>query len=689
MSKTLVLAEKPSVAKELARVLQADQKTAHYYEGKNYIVTWALGHLLGLKMPEQYHPQWQKWTFETLPMLPTKFEITPLPKTGAQLKAIKQLARRKDVNQAVIATDAGREGELVARFIFDYIDFKKPLKRLWISSQTDKAIKAGFAALQPDQNYEHLYQAAMARSEADWLIGLNVSRALTVKYHDSLSAGRVQTPTLAFVAEREQAINHFKPQTYQTLQLQTPYGTAALQPNKHLSADAAQKMAAQVNRTDFKVTAIDVKTKHEKAPLPYDLTALQQVANERYHFSAKETLNLLQRLYERYKLVTYPRTDSRYLTTDLKATMTERLNAISGYSPEAKKWAAQKQPVIQTQVFNNSKVGDHYGLIPTEERGQLNQLDNDELKIYRLIVDQFLLLFKEDHVEKRSKVTLQGGQFTFTFTYHQVLEPGFKDDQKTAPLTLKQGASVKGQAVLKQQTTKPPKRLTEATLLAQMEKYGLGTPATRADILEKLVSSGLMKRQSNELSVTPKGTQLLDLVNPSLVSPKLTAQWEADLKSIEQGDLAPKTFIATMRDNTVRLVKEIKGSKKTYKDPNLTQKKCPQCGSRLREKQTRQGTFYVCSNPDCDYRRRKDPKVTNHRCPQCHHKMVLLKGANGEYFKCQHCGFTEKPQDKKHSKRMNKHEEKKLLQKYSPDAQEAAEESPLAAALKAAMHQDQ
>ncbi|PIO83920.1 DNA topoisomerase III [Loigolactobacillus backii] len=683
--KTLVVAEKPSVAESLAKVLKADQKNRHYYEGKDYIVTWALGHLMTLKMPEDYKKEWQTWTFDTLPLLPKQMETKPLPKTRAQLRAIQTLGKRSDIKEAVIATDAGREGELVARWILEYIRFNRPVKRLWISSQTDKAIKDGFAHLRPAKDYDNLYSAAKARATADWLIGLNVTRALTVKYNDNLSAGRVQTPTLGLVAKQEALINQFKPQTYYTLSFVTKHGDAQMQGNPRLTLEKAQALQLELQDETAVVTEIKAKNKRQKAPLPYDLTELQKDANQRYQFSAKKTLNLLQTLYEQYKVVTYPRTDSKYLTSDLKNTMQERLIAISRYEPQAKKLAAKKAPVLQQQVFNDAKVGDHYGLIPTEQMPQAERFSNDEQKIYNLIVERFIGLFLPDYQEAQQQYSLRLKTTTFVLKVTQVTVAGFKQVELTPQNITKfnKGTVMAGKLTLNKQLTQAPKPLSEATLLVQMEKDGLGTPATRAEIIEKIISTGLMERTGRHVKVTPKGNQLLKLVNPSLTSPKLTAQWETELEQIAAGQLSQQKFVTQIRDATVDLVKEVKNSSADYKDFNLTAKVCPKCGAHLREKQTRNGVLLVCSNQNCDYYRRRDPKVTNHRCPQCHKKMILLTGEKGDYFKCTNCNLTQKVTDIKKHKKMSKHEETQLLKKVNAD--DEPQESPLAQALKAAM----
>lgn len=653
------------------------------------IVTWALGHLLGLKMPEDLNKGWQSWQMETLPMIPKNLGIKPLPKTGHQLKAIKQLATRKDVDEVVIATDAGREGELVARWILEYVHFNKPVKRLWISSQTDKAIKDGFKHLKPAKEYDALYASALARAKADWLVGLNVTRALTVKYQDNLSAGRVQTPTLALVRDQEKKIEQFRPQTYFTIHLAVANEQAKMiQKNQFAlkKIEEAQALVKTLSQSNGTVTEIQEKLKTEPAPLPYDLTEIQREANQRHGYSAKKTLSLVQSLYETHKIVTYPRTDSKYLTNDMKSTMKERLQAVSDFAPEVKLYLKNGAVVKQTKVFQDSKVTDHHALLPTENRPRYEKLSNEEQKIYQMIVTRFLTLFAEPHKVSQTKITVNFGKEIFVFRQNRVVQAGWK---KSAEETVNEVEWKKGQRItpnftIKKELSAPPKPLTEASLLGFMEKYSLGTPATRAEIIEKLIKSELMERTPAGLQVSPKGKQLLELVNPSLVTPELTESWEKDLEAIAAGKKQAGQFLQGIEKETKRLVQEIKTSKQSYQDFSITQKKCPECGSNLREKNTRDGKIYVCTNADCSYRRRKDPKVSNHRCPQCHRKMEIIEGKNGAYFRCKYDGTTEKMLGKKEQKKkMTKHEERRLMKKYSQA--EEPEESPLAAALKAAM----
>lgn len=674
--KSLVLAEKPSVARELARVLGCNQKHKSYMEGNQYIVTWALGHLIELKMPEHYDTKYKTWNLEDLPIIPQKMGLMVMKQTNHQFRAIETLAKRKDINECIIATDAGREGELVARWILDKIRWNKPLKRLWISSQTDKAIKDGFKQLKPGKQFEDLYHSAVCRAEADWLIGLNVTRALTTKYKDPLSAGRVQTPTLALVLEREQQIQSFVPKEYWTIRADIgPLSTDWERDNEKRIFDKAKAETVQskVNGKKAVLDKIDRKKKSEPQPLPYDLTELQRDANKRFGFSAKKTSSVLQRLYEQYKLVTYPRTDSRYLTTDMVSTMTDRLHGMaSGYKEEVRPILANKGTVLAKRVFNNEKVTDHHAIIPTEQRLNLSELDSDERKLYDIIARRFLALFLPAYEFETIQAIFKVEGETFTAKETNVMELGFKkvlgkegSEQLTTGLQkLAQGQSftVKN-CVLNQKWTEPPQRYSEADVLAQMEKFGLGTPATRAEIIERLVETEVVERQNGRFHSTKKGKQLIELVNDELKSPELTAKWEQELEKISKGKADPKAFLQKIRRQTEQLVSEIKKSEKSYRAHNLTGSRCPECNEFLKERNTKEGKILVCSSPECSFRKRKDPKLSNRRCPQCHKKMEIHNGKAGAYFQCRRCNVVEKAEDKK--KAVNKKEAQKLVHKYT------------------------
>lgn len=677
--KKLILAEKPSVAKDLAKVIGATQQHKNYYEGSHVIVTWAYGHLLTLQMPEDVDKTWQSWQMDTLPMIPKKLGIKPLPKTYNQLKVIQTLVHRKDVESIVIATDAGREGELVARWILQYTKNVKPVERLWISSQTDKAIKEGFQRLQSSQAFDRLFDSALSRAKADWLIGLNVTRALSVKYQDNLSAGRVQTPTLALVREQEEKIAKFIPEKYFTVNVDVSGIKGQFKQLFKTKEQAQQFIKSLSNGVISKMDKID---KRQAGPLLYDLTQLQTEANNRFGFSAKKTLSLVQSLYEVHKVSSYPRTDSCYLTADLKHTMSERLQALVKVDERVKIFLKNGSTVKQKQVFNNDKVGDHHALIPTETTPNFNRMTSDEVKIYMMIVERFLTIFCADYQYVTHKVTVSFDTQQLVLTYDEVIDNGWVPTVSKIALPHWQvGQRVNPQITIKEQLTTPPKAISEGTLLSQMAKFNLGTPATRAEIIERLITGELMVRSDKALKVTPKGQQLLKLVHPSLVSAQLTQKWEVQLEKIAKGQAKSSAFLTEIENETRQMVSDIKGSDVIYKDFNLTNKRCPDCDALLREKQTKQGAFYVCTSQTCHYRRRKDLKVTNKRCGVCHKKMVLIDGKNGAYFKCQTCQISQKiEQETARSKKVTKHETKRLMQKINNDHVEA--ENPFAAALK-------
>ncbi|MFC7370264.1 DNA topoisomerase III [Fictibacillus iocasae] len=697
--KQLILAEKPSVARDLARVLGASQKNKSFIEGPKHIVTWALGHLVELKMPEDYDKNYQQWRLEDLPIIPKQMGLKPIRQVSHQLRAIESLAKRKDVDEFIIATDAGREGELVARWILEKVRWQKPVKRLWISSITDKAIRDGFKNLKPSAEYDNLYQSALCRAEADWLIGLNVTRALTTRFNDPLSAGRVQTPTLAMILEREREIAAFQPKEYWTINASIGMLDASWEKSgekRQFDGNTAEETAAKVRGSKGVVKSLDKKEKTEAHPLPYDLTDLQRDANRRFGFSAKKTSSVLQKLYEQYKLVTYPRTDSRYLTKDMESTMLDRLQAISsGYRDEVKPGLKSKGAVVAKKVFNDSKVTDHHAIIPTDEPLFLGDLDNDERKLYDLIVRRFLALFYPAYRYETISAVIDVAGETFGARETAVLDAGFKvldgrdenasSSQHLAQLRVGQELSVKS-VNLQKKLTEAPSRLTEADLLSRMEKYSLGTPATRADIIEKLLGSESIDRQNGKLFPTPKGKQLIELVNNDLKSPELTAKWEQQLEEISRGKGNPKEFLSSIRAQTKQLVMEIKTSEQTYRAHNLTGSKCPECGELMKEVKGRDGKSLVCSSAECGYRRRKDPKLSNRRCPQCHKKMEIHNGKAGTYFQCRPCNVVDKAADKK--KTVSKREERQLMKKYTANNNNDDSGfggSSLADALKAAM----
>lgn len=679
--KSLVIAEKPSVGRDIARVLQCKQGGNGFLEGKDYVVTWALGHLIELSDPESYGNQWKEWKLETLPMLPEKLEIQVIKKTGRQYQTVKTQMYRKDIGEIIIATDAGREGELVARWIIKKAGVKKPMKRLWISSVTDKAIRDGFAHLKDARDYQKLYEAAVARAEADWLVGLNATRALTVKHNAQLSCGRVQTPTLAMIAKREAQIKAFQPKEYYGIKIKGGGVTWNWRSTKNNSTSTFSKEEIErVFQQTKNETAVieEVKKKQQKsyAPQLYDLTALQQDANRMYGFSAKQTLDYMQRLYEHYKVVTYPRTDSRYLTADIVDTLKERIKACQSGNYAQICRQLLKTPLTGNKSFvNDSKVSDHHAIIPTEQGINMSELEYGERKIYELVVSRFLAVLLPPCIYQQTEVTAVCAGEHFTVKGKIVEQPGWQEikmsDQSAEGTEEKEEFAehmpefTKGQQIVFNEgkittgKTKPPVPFTEATLLAAMENPigymesndkelkktlgetgGLGTVATRADIIEKLFNSFMIEKRDKYIHLTSKGKQVLELAPEGLTSPELTARWEQELADIAKGKAKKKDFEAEIRNYTVDIVKDITASSKTYRHDNLTNKKCPECGKLMLEVNHKNGRMLVCQDRACGYRKTLS-RVTNARCPQCHKKMELVGEGENKRFTCV-CGYREK-----------------------------------------------
>ncbi|WP_059050589.1 DNA topoisomerase III [Paenibacillus senegalimassiliensis] len=682
--KTLVLAEKPSVAREIARVIGSRDKHKSHFEGPKYVVTWALGHLVGLAEPEEYDGKYKQWSLEDLPILPGKMKLKVLRESSHQFKAVQQLMRRQDIGELIVATDAAREGELLARWIMDMVKWSKPFKRLWISSQTDKAIKEGFASLKPGSQYERLYQSARCRAEADWMVGLNVTRALTTKFGSPLSAGRVQTPTLGMIMERENEITRFRSEEYHVLRANFGSFEAVWRgtngDSRIFDADRLEALKRKLEGASGSIVKLVKNEKTIPHPLAYDLTELQRDANRQLGFSAKQTSNVLQRLYEQHKLVTYPRTDSRYLTADMADTLKERLTsvAVGPYAPLARPLLRKPLP-LGKRIVDDSKVTDHHAIIPTEQTVLLNVLSPEERKLYDLIVRRFISLFYPPARFDQVTVTVEAGGETLHAKGTTIKDSGWRavydgqamedegeeeDDSQSALPELKQGQKLSVQRCqVIPGRTQPPKRYTEAALLTQMEKHGLGTPATRADIIEKLVHSDTIERQGNSLHPTGKGKQLIELAPADLRSPNLTTRWEAELEQIARGQGKPEPFLQGIREMTVQLVRGVKYSEATYKPHNVSSSHCPDCGTRLLEKKTGRGMMLVCPSEDCGYRRSGEKRLSNRRCPQCHKKMEMKEGKAGMYVQCLSCGITEVMN--KDSKHVNKREQQKLVKQYS------------------------
>ena len=683
--KSLVIAEKPSVARDIARVLGANQKNGGILEGKNYVVTWALGHLVTLADPEEYDRKYEKWEMATLPMLPKEMKLVVIRQTGRQFSVVKTQLFRKDIGEIIIATDAGREGELVARWILEKAGCHKPIKRLWISSVTDKAIKEGFANLKDGHDYDNLYRAAVARAEADWLVGMNGTRALTCKYNAQLSCGRVQTPTLAMIAKREEEIRKFVPKEYYGISLETQdvkwtWRDEKTKSFRTFSRERAEQIKGRLENAALEITNVEKKAKKTMAPGLYDLTTLQREANLKYGFSAKETLNIMQRLYENHKVLTYPRTDSRYIGKDIVPTIKERLKAC-GIGPYRKlAGALMNKPVqVNGSFVDDKRVSDHHAIIPTEQFVQLDHMTNEERKIYDMVVRRFLaVLYPASQYEQVTMEAKAAGE-TFAASGKVIKSLGWRevyegradddleddtDDEKKLKdqrlPEMKTGTRLKIlKTSLNTGKTKPPARFTEATLLAAMEnpvKFmetrdkeavktlgetgGLGTVATRADIIEKLFHSFMMEKKGNEIHITSKAKQLLELVPEDLKKPELTADWEMKLSQIAKGRIRQGDFLHQIRDYTCEIVDEIKNGEGTFRHDNLTNKVCPQCGKKLLAVNGKNSKMLVCQDRECGYRETIS-RTTNARCPKCHKRMEMYVKGKEETFVCQ-CGYKEK-----------------------------------------------
>ena len=710
--KALVLAEKPSVARDIARVLKCSKKLNGALEGDKYVVTWALGHLVTLADPEEYDKKYKEWKIEDLPMLPKNMELVVIRQTAKQYQAVKTQLFRKDVREIIIATDAGREGELVARWILEKARCSKPIKRLWISSVTDKAIREGFAHLRAGKDYQPLYDAAVSRAEADWLVGINATRALTCKYNAQLSCGRVQTPTLAMIAAREEEIRRFKPQEYYGLSLLAQGIRFTWQDKKggstrSFSRERLEKIQQAAEKESLVITSVEKTGKKTYAPGLYDLTELQRDANKKFGFSAKETLNIMQRLYENHKVLTYPRTDSRYIGKDIVPTIPERLKACA-VGPYRKLAAPLSvKPVKADKSFvDDKKVSDHHAIIPTEQFVQLEHMSSEERKIYDLVIRRFLSVLYPPFEYEQTTMKGEAAGEIFTAKGKIVKSIGWKaayegesaqeeeEEEFQNLLDLKQGQRLKIQNVrLTAGKTKPPAPFNEATLLSAMEnpvKYmetrdakavktlgetgGLGTVATRADIIDKLFHTFLMEKRGNDIYITSKARQLLKLVPEDLKKPELTADWEMKLSRIAQGKLKKNTFLSEIRDYTQEITKEIKTGDGSFRHDNLTNTKCPVCGKRMLAVNGKNAKLLVCQDRACG-RRETISRTTNARCPNCHRKMELYVKGKEDTFVCATCGYKEKlssfqARREKEGAGVSKRDVQNYLNKQKKEAQE-------------------
>ncbi len=619
----LVISEKPSVGMSLSAVLGADKRGDGYREGNGCIVSWCLGHLAELASADTYDEKYAKWRCDDLPIVPNPWSVKISRDKCKQFDILKTLMNRADVSEVINACDAGREGELIFRYVYELAGGNKPIKRLWLSSMEDAAIRKAFKELRPGGDYNNLYEAAMCRAKADWLVGINATRLFSVLYHRTLNVGRVVSPTLALIVQRNAEINAFKPEPFYAVELNCG-DFKVLSERYQNKADADAILSGCKNNAAI-VKAVERKEKSEKAPALYDLTTLQRDANRLLGYTAQQTLDYLQSLYEK-KLVTYPRTDARFLTDDMEA-------AVSGLVTIAASICDERAPasIKAAQVCNSEKVSDHHAIVPTQSAGKadISILPAGEREVMKLVARQLLCAVSDAHKYAENAVTIECGGYSFTAKGNTVLVPGWKayvQQEQTAKalpeLKGNQTVDVSDVAV-KEGRTSAPKPYTEDTLLSDMEiagtkdtpddveRKGLGTPATRAAILEKLISAGFVERKKNRktVSLIPShtGVSLITILPEQLQSPLLTAEWESKLKQIERGELAPGTFMDGITDMLRGLVKTytvIHGAEILFPSGREVVGKCPRCGATVTER--KKGFF--CESRDCRFGLWRDNK---------------------------------------------------------------------------------
>ncbi len=599
MLKTLVIAEKPSVARDIAKVLGVKGKGDGCLMGEQYIISWAIGHLVTLAEPEAYDTAYKKWSFQTLPILPQNMKLEAIAKTRSQLKILHNLMHSKEVGDIICATDSGREGELIFRYIYDITKCKKPFKRLWISSMTETAIKDGFANLKDGSAYDLLYQSAKCRAEADWLVGMNASRAYTIQYHALLSIGRVQTPTLALIVQRQKEIDAFVSQDY--FEVEANFGAYTglwideKEQTKIQTKQRAEEIVSNVKTKQGCIIKIEKEEKKQLPPLLYDLTELQRECNRKFGYAAQKTLQIAQTLYEKRKMITYPRTDSRYLSEDMKQKVKQtmqRLVQTADYGTYAKQ--ALQTMTFQKRIVDNTKVTDHHAIIPTDTHIKTDHLTAEEKNVFDLVAGRFMAVFYPPYVYEVTKVYTKVEEERFLSKGKVVLQEGWQavekafsptpkrkkteqEEQQLPILEENQSMVVKNAKVLQKQT-KPPTPYTESTLLSamehagrfvedetvkeQMKDSGLGTPATRAAIIERLLKVGYIVRKGKSLLPTEKGKNLIAVVPDALRSPETTGKWEKGLSSIAKGNMTQQRFMASIARYVQFLVEDAKNNRK-------------------------------------------------------------------------------------------------------------------------------
>ena len=628
MGKVLVIAEKPSVARDIAAVLKCGEKGDGFIGGENYIVSWAVGHLVTLCEPDDYDKSLKRWTAGSLPIIPEKMKLKAVRGSKKQLDTLKKLMNAKDTDSIICATDSGREGELIFRYIYEYNKCKKPFKRLWISSMTDAAIKEGFANLRDGKEYDNLYISAKCRSEADWLVGINATRAFTIKYNALLSIGRVQTPTLAMIVKRQNEIDNFVPNKY--YEVIADYGdfkgtwTDGKNNTKIDDKSAAEAIAYKV---DGKTATVEDVVKTEKQILPpqlYDLTELQRDCNKTYGFSAKKTLDIAQSLYEKRKMITYPRTDSRYLSDDMIPkikVVLKRLKDAGIFADYASDLIDGEKLPVTKRIVDNKKVTDHHAIIPADNYYRKDSLTSDEKKVFGLIAIRFIAAFNRPYKYTATKITVLCEDELFISKGNTVTDEGWKrlykevyknvkDNEQILPDVKKDDTVMVKEAHTIEKETKPPLPYNEATLLTAMEnagkntddeqlkekmkEYGLGTPATRAAIIERLIEVGYIHRKGKSLIPDRKGKQLISIVPEEMRSPVTTGKWEKGLGSIAKGNMQAEKFMASINRYVYYLVGfaaeksadiQIEDTKKRKKRSQRAKSfgKCPICGGDVLE----------------------------------------------------------------------------------------------------------
>lgn len=628
MGKVLVIAEKPSVARDIAAVLKCGEKGDGFIGGENYIVSWAVGHLVTLCEPDDYDKSLKRWTAGSLPIIPEKMRLKAVRGSKKQLDTLKKLMNAKDTDSIICATDSGREGELIFRYIYEYNKCKKPFKRLWISSMTDAAIKEGFANLRDGKEYDNLYISAKCRSEADWLVGINATRAFTIKYNALLSIGRVQTPTLAMIVKRQNEIDNFVPNKY--YEVIADYGDFKgtwADGKKNTKIDDKSAAEAIAYKVDGKTATVEDVVKTEKQILPpqlYDLTELQRDCNKTYGFSAKKTLDIAQSLYEKRKMITYPRTDSRYLSDDMIPkikVVLKRLKDAGIFADYASDLIDGGKLPVTKRIVDNKKVTDHHAIIPADNYYRKDSLTPDEKKVFGLIAIRFIAAFNRPYKYTATKITVLCEDELFISKGNTVTDKGWKrlykevyknvkDNEQILPDVKKDDTVMVKEAHTIEKETKPPLPYNEATLLTAMEnagkntddeqlkekmkEYGLGTPATRAAIIERLIEVGYIHRKGKALIPDIKGKQLISIVPEEMRSPVTTGKWEKGLGSIAKGNMQAEKFMASINRYVYYLAGfaaeksadiQIEDTKKRKKRSQRAKSfgKCPICGGDVLE----------------------------------------------------------------------------------------------------------